>query len=389
MAIDFKTYFNLYHESASEIIWHYSNDPLSILKTDKFSLGTETGADSTKSGHPFYMSTARSKTASYSISNKGIIFKLDGRALNNRYRAKSVDYWNGSEIKPRYKGVHEMEDRIYSKSPTIPNARKYILEIQSWLDIDKAHNIDTFALYVKKVEDMCIAQSIPFIVYRNYKDFISGKNPANSVSDIINLSEIEVPQPYKFKDHRRKNRLKDILLFLGELKDPERNYSRYDSLSILSADYGNTLRRNHGRSAIYAKEVISKILRKLKIDNIDQLFKLRIEQAHKMLKYKNDIKYIDHKLREWVKEIDSNDERDYFNEIYDFNQAYQDSDKEIMREIFKAFKSKNIDSLRGIFDDTKSRIMDKIQNIESTMVKVSINDVVKPKPDESWKNDQI
>ena len=106
----FQELFELISEGISDIVWHYTKDPVHILKSNKFSLGTETGSDITKSGKAFFMSTARSKLGSYSNTSSGTIFKLDGRKINQNYKGSSVDYWGGT--KAREGGTQEMEDGI-------------------------------------------------------------------------------------------------------------------------------------------------------------------------------------------------------------------------------------------------------------------------------------
>jgi len=380
-----KPFVDFFYESVSDIVWHISNSPLEILKTNKFSLGTETGPDSTKSGKPFYLSTARSKTGSYSKSPTGIMFKLNGSLLNQKFKGKPIDYWAGSGLKDRSKETNEMEDRIYSSSPVIPNARKYIMGIYCWISPDYGHS---YAHYIKRVEEYAKKLGIAMIYFSSYNDFIQNKNPESSIDDIINLSNIEQQTIYKWKnDYKRKN-IRKIVKFLAELKDVDRDYSRYDSKMTLSADYGNYLRREHDKFAIQAKRIISKIMKKLKIDNIDKLIDIRIKQSTQMSEHRQNLEYIDRKLKTIISAMERGDPSD-FDEFYDFVQWKLDGSSETLRELFKAYDSKDINKLSSIFNSAKSKIQKEIENISKTLVPVSVKENKPKEIDHSWKEIQI
>ena len=382
----FLKYFLIW-ESASDIVWHFSNNPLSILKTNKFSLGTEIGPDSTKSGYPFYISTARSKTGSYSENPRGIIFKLNGRLLNANYKSKPVDYWAGSGIKSRDLGSHEMEDRIYSKNPIIPNATKYILEIQCWIDEKYGYN-SVYTHYIKRVEDLANKLDIPIVVYSSYDHFIMNKNPKKSITEIVDLSKIEQSPSYKFKNHTRKKNIRYILSFLAQLKDPDEIYGRYDSEIILSNAYTNYLRRKHDKSSIYAKQIISNILRKLKLTSVEELMKMRIKQNIRIKEIKNNLYNIEHTLKTQINSIKSGQDYD-FDRLYDFNKFYLGGSNQTLNKIFKSFKEKDIDSIVEIFNTAKQKFLNEIEEIESTFVDIPIMPPSKKREDTSWKEIQI
>jgi hypothetical protein len=49
------------------------------------------------------------------------MFVLDGNWYNQNYKSKSVDYWvDRNPTQPSYQKKHEAEDRIFSKTPSIP-----------------------------------------------------------------------------------------------------------------------------------------------------------------------------------------------------------------------------------------------------------------------------
>src|SRR5271165_3754524 len=77
----------------------------------------------------YYFCVARSPVGKYQGVHTGAVeIVLDGDKLAQRYQAAPVDYW-GDEFRKHSKGEYEMEDRIYSKTPTIPNAISYMKEI--------------------------------------------------------------------------------------------------------------------------------------------------------------------------------------------------------------------------------------------------------------------
>jgi hypothetical protein len=116
-------------ERATSVVFHYTNmyAALKILKSGNFELASaigDWGEEQVNKGYPYYLSLTRTPTSEY-ISNKdsmsntwwaeatGVIFKMNGDWLNNRYVVKPVDFFNG-------KGPQEFEDRVFSKTPTIP-----------------------------------------------------------------------------------------------------------------------------------------------------------------------------------------------------------------------------------------------------------------------------
>lgn len=117
-------------ESLSRIAYHYSTvySAATILETGKFQLTSMVGSDSDKLSPtiktPYYLSTTRSKTGGYhsSVGKSAAMFVLDGNWFNDHnYVSKPVDYWGDRDtIKFPSSSGSEAEDRVFSKSPTIP-----------------------------------------------------------------------------------------------------------------------------------------------------------------------------------------------------------------------------------------------------------------------------
>jgi hypothetical protein len=53
-------------------------------------------------------------------SNYGVIFVLDGNWFNNHYISKPIDYWENRNPQASHHRDSEAEDRVFSKTPTIP-----------------------------------------------------------------------------------------------------------------------------------------------------------------------------------------------------------------------------------------------------------------------------
>lgn len=136
------------NEGLSDILYHFTklSNLMSILRQNAFHASTNIGmsTDLEKSaGRFFFFSTTRSRGSSGSGAGFGsgarsVKIVLDGRKLGQRYKGVAVDYWNYSSKESDYANMNdyigtmkgkEMEDRIVTDRPTIPNASKYILAI--------------------------------------------------------------------------------------------------------------------------------------------------------------------------------------------------------------------------------------------------------------------
>jgi hypothetical protein len=115
-------------ESLSRIVYHYTNlhAASKIMQSGEFELSSSIGARSEENfapkDYPYFLSTTRTILGGYHeyVSSGAVMFVLDGNWFNQHYKSKSVDYWgNRDPLKSHHKD-HEAEDRVFSKSPTIP-----------------------------------------------------------------------------------------------------------------------------------------------------------------------------------------------------------------------------------------------------------------------------
>jgi hypothetical protein len=114
-------------ESLSPIVYHYTRlyNALKILSSGNFELSSSIGSiehQYAPKGHPYFMSTTRTKMGGYhnTLGSDAVMFVMDGRWYNQRYPAKSVDYWLDRNPKKSFGREHEAEDRLFSKEPIVP-----------------------------------------------------------------------------------------------------------------------------------------------------------------------------------------------------------------------------------------------------------------------------
>lgn len=131
-----QTFIQFLSERISPLVYHYTSigNAFSICKDNAFhlssSLGTSSEENLKSKGKPYYLSTTRHKLGGYNLEpyKEGVMFNLDGIKLGQKYSGKAVDYW-GPEMRAMNQNKDEAEDRIFSKEPSIPNAKSYIKEV--------------------------------------------------------------------------------------------------------------------------------------------------------------------------------------------------------------------------------------------------------------------
>ena len=164
-------------EGISDVVYHVTqhDNALSILKSNSFQLrptfAKKTERDVAKrKNNLYYMSTARNKNSRYIQDNGGIVFKLDGTRLRQRYSGAGIDYWGASfrDIEPNT----EQEDRIFSQEPEIANARKYIDAI----DIVMEFNADKHARKMLEIYSIAKKNGIDVNFYDSVRDRNFGRN---------------------------------------------------------------------------------------------------------------------------------------------------------------------------------------------------------------------
>ena len=133
-------------EGISDVVYHYTSGiekGAKILKDNRFlasgGFSKEVESELGK-GKLYYFSTARTPANAYTGTYpQGVIFKLDGRELAQKYKGVPLDYWATSkrsskkaanvQNEPGADEAFEAEDRILLDEPYIEDADRYIDEI--------------------------------------------------------------------------------------------------------------------------------------------------------------------------------------------------------------------------------------------------------------------
>lgn len=167
-------------ESISDIVFHHTTlfNAQQILTKDKFQLtptfknDTETNMGSAKK---YFLSTSRSRTGDYhSSSNAGVLFTLDGRKMNSKFKGAPVDYWG------REWNKDEMEDRVYTDDNAIP-ALQFIKEINIHSVAIENDPSDRSNAFVLRIYSFARKNNIPVNVYSDIKSLMTG-NKKNAIS---------------------------------------------------------------------------------------------------------------------------------------------------------------------------------------------------------------
>jgi hypothetical protein len=163
-------------EGASSVLYHYTSirPALRIMQSGQFELTSSVGNKQEEriapAGYPYYMSTTRTKVGDYHARNMGshaVMFVLDGDKISQRYKVKPVDYWERMWISDTSnQRTRESEDRIYSKTPTIPaNSITEIHQLVMYKDENRGPIIRNMAILAKK-------NGIPIYFYDNENSWL-------------------------------------------------------------------------------------------------------------------------------------------------------------------------------------------------------------------------
>lgn len=130
-------------ESLSRVAFHYTNNKtaLAILRSGEFQLSGSLGSIEQQyapPGRPYFLSTTRTRRGGYhqTIGQQATLFVLDGNWFNDRYVSKPVDYWENRNPKLGHHRDSEAEDRVFSKTPTIPISGVSAVHIYCDVDAD-------------------------------------------------------------------------------------------------------------------------------------------------------------------------------------------------------------------------------------------------------------
>lgn len=247
---------DLLTEGLSPILYHYSgiHTIVNILKTNTIklssSLSKKIESDYSK-GKYFYFSTTRSRVGSYhfshdmkqSLQHTVALLKLDGRALSSVVSGGPSDYW-GRDFRLASPTKHEMEDRILSDKPEIPNAKKYILSVECFYNEDDQPKYDAGRHnQIKEVVTLCLEMGIEVNLYLTQQDFITGKRALKG-QDALDKVNFHGPETEKYN----RNRPSYLEPYIELLKATDKQSLSQDALNILrdldyTYDFQNVLQR--------------------------------------------------------------------------------------------------------------------------------------------------
>jgi len=113
-------------EGATSVLYHKTGiyAALDIISDGEFHMSSVIGNASEQKyapkGHPYYLSTTRTKTGDYHkwVGSSAVMFVLDGDRISNRYIVKPVDYWERSWQHSPGRS-RESEDRIFGRTNTL------------------------------------------------------------------------------------------------------------------------------------------------------------------------------------------------------------------------------------------------------------------------------
>lgn len=206
-------------EGLSDILYHVTSISfaLSILKTNQFKLTPTVrflGADNISQNYEYplsknklyFISFARSAWSKYGMYNNKhthlALFVVDGRRIGSVYKGTPVNFTDedghfmGVDNYGYYQEEDEMEDRIVSDKPTIPNVSKYIKELRLYLEKSRLAG----ALYDRK----SLNQIRKIILEANRRG--------------IRVRMWNDLDAMKMGDRRSELKLKDIMAFLAKGK---------------------------------------------------------------------------------------------------------------------------------------------------------------------------
>lgn len=146
-------------EGISDIVYHFTSlkSCLNILKKNEIYLTmSSNSSDAYDNKRLFYLSTQRSRSKELGYAGhmgSCVRIQIDGQKIMNNLTGKPIDYWGVNMGKQSYynpnndstygKGLtrsrqthhnFEMEDRIVSYEPSIPDFSKYILRLDIYVD---------------------------------------------------------------------------------------------------------------------------------------------------------------------------------------------------------------------------------------------------------------
>lgn len=251
----------LLEEGISSIVYHTTaiDTMFNILSSDKIhTSGAFIHRESNLSkDRLFYLSTSRSKSSSY-LSEQGdanATMKLDGRLLGSRYKGHAMDYFASRNRFQDIK-IDEMEDRVITDTPYIPNASRYIQEIDILIDPDK-ETPQFYFKYLTSIHFLAARKGITVRVYMNRRDLITNNvRRTRSVPKAISFfMGGDIPKTVEeYKDTMMSNMFKRDNAHVPKIKSPSQQRVDADARFLVKVLTINENDRNFGDSSFTENE---------------------------------------------------------------------------------------------------------------------------------------
>jgi len=223
-------------EGISQLLYHSTTfkNALSIIQSDKFMLTPDIANKAEQKfrqrGKIYYLSASRIPTGKFQRSMP-ITFDLDGKVLAHNHSGTQVNYFDNPKDS-------ENEDRVFSNSPYIDNAMKYVTSIH--IDISDIERNHTESIFRKILLELFKIKT-PLFVYQNKKDYdLKLRSRAlykkDDIVSYMNMDNLPSPSPKNAtqKDYKGEQEIKILLeLYHTESKD-KLSKKAFRELSILN-----------------------------------------------------------------------------------------------------------------------------------------------------------
>lgn len=173
--------------SATENLYHFTSSRAAIKALEEGTLLTPVAMTKSDTSlthkHMYFLSLTRSRFGRYHrASEQGVLFEIDGRKANQKFKIKPVDYWQIFETPTLRADSDEQEERLVTNIPQI-DIKPYLKSI-SLLVLGKT---DKFTVRVLNLHARKLG--IPFYLYNDPLLFKAGREKGRlNVADAVDLS---------------------------------------------------------------------------------------------------------------------------------------------------------------------------------------------------------
>jgi len=189
----------LLNEAVTAEVYHSTSVYLAakILQDGFFrlsnSIGNKTEQQYAPKGYPYFFSTSRSKVGDYHrfTGSSACMFVLDGNWLNQHYKAKAIDYWDGAWRDPNTGRTSESEDRVFSRTPTIS------IEGVKQVHVLLKEKAEYRSAQVRGILIQCKKLGLPVYLYTDESSWrLQNINRAVQPSAVLNILRGQYPKGY-------------------------------------------------------------------------------------------------------------------------------------------------------------------------------------------------